>query len=263
MARSTFYYHLGQLRTKDKYETVKVEIREIYKQNKGRYGYRRIREELHNRGYAINHKTVYALMRELGIKSVIRVKKYVSYRGEQGRIAENLLNRDFKASRPEQKWGTDITEFKVHGKKLYLSPIMDLYNREIVSFTLADRPALQPVLDMVKKATENRRKIPDLLMHSDQGWHYQNPQYQHLLKEKGIKISMSRKGNCLDNAVIENFFGTLKSELFYLKKYQSIQELEKEIKGYIYYYNHHRIKSSLNGKSPVQYRASPLNLNHC
>src|SRR5690606_29962981 len=98
---------------------------------------------------------------------------------------------------------------------------------------------------------------------SDQGWHYQNPQYQHLLKEKGIKISMSRKGNCLDNAVIENFFGTLKSELFYLKKYQSIQELEKEIKGYIYYYNHHRIKSSLNGKSPVQYRASPLNLNHC
>lgn len=262
MARSTFYYHLKQLRKKDKYETEKLEIREIYKQHKGRYGYRRIREELQNRGYTINHKTVYALMRELGIKSIVRVKKYVSYRGQQGRIAENHLNREFKASRPEQKWVTDITEFNVQGKKLYLSPIMDLYNREIVSFALADRPVLQPVLDMVKKATGNRLKFPDLLIHSDQGWHYQNPQYQDMLKERGIRISMSRKGNCLDNAVIENFFGTLKSELFYLKKYQSIQELKKEIKEYIHYYNHHRIKSSLNGKSPVQYRALSLNLNH-
>jgi Transposase and inactivated derivatives len=262
MARSTFYYHLKQLQKKDKYETIKMEIHDIYKQNKGRYGYRRIRDELQNRGYTINHKTVYSLMLELGLKSMIRVKKYVSYRGEQGRIAENHLNRDFKASRPEQKWVTDITEFKVHDKKLYLSPIMDLYNREIVSFTLADRPALQPVLDMIRQATANRQKIPGLLIHSDQGWHYQNPQYQHLLQEKEIKISMSRKGNCLDNAVIENFFGTLKSELFYLKKYQSIQELKKEIKDYIHYYNHQRIKSSLNGKSPVQYRASSLNLNH-
>lgn len=261
MARSTFYYHLKQLQKKDKYEIIKKEIRSIYKQNKGRYGYRRIRDELQNRGHTINHKTVYSLMCELGLKSVIRVKKYVSYRGEQGRIAKNVLNRDFKASRPEQKWVTDITEFKVHDRKLYLSPMMDLYNREIVSFTLADRPTLQPVLDMVKKATEKKQKISDLVIHSDQGWHYQNPQYQHLLHEKGIRISMSRKGNCLDNAVIENFFGTLKSELFYLKKYQSIQELKKEITEYIHYYNHHRIKSSLNGKSPVQYRASSLNLN--
>jgi len=262
MARSTFYYHLKQLQQKDKYETIKLEIRDIYKLNKGRYGYRRIQEELQNRGYTINHKTVYALMRELGIKSVVRVKKYAAYRGEQGRIAENILNRDFKASQPEQKWVTDITEFKVQDKKLYLSPIMDLYNREIISFTLADRPMLQPVLEMVKKATGNRQKIPGLIIHSDQGWHYQNQQYQNLLKEKEIKISMSRKGNCLDNAVIENFFGTLKSELFYLKKYQSIHELKKEIKEYIHYYNHQRIKSSLNGKSPVQYRALSLNLNN-
>lgn len=262
MARSTFYYHLKQLQKKDKYEIIKKEIRSIYKQNKGRYGYRRIRDELQNRGYTINHKTVYSLMCELGLKSIIRVKKYASYRGEQGRIAENLLNRDFKASRPEQKWVTDITEFKVHDRKLYLSPMMDLYNREIISFTLADRPTLQPVLDMVKKATEKRQKISDLVIHSDQGWHYQNPQYQHLLHEKGIRISMSRKGNCLDNAVIENFFGTLKSELFYLKKYQSIQELKNEITEYIHYYNNHRIKSSLDRKSPVQYRASSLNLNH-
>ncbi|WP_373400771.1 IS3 family transposase [Algoriphagus halophilus] len=244
MARSTFYYHLKQLQKMDKYATVKLEIRSIYKQNKGRYDFRRIRDELQNWGYTINHKTVYSLMCEMGLKNIIRVKKYVSYRGEQGRIAENLLNRDFKAYRPEQKWLTDITEFKVHDRKLYLSPMMDLYNRVFISFTLADRPTLQPVLDMVKKATEKRQKISNLVIQSDQGWHYQCPQYQCLLQEKGIRFRMSRKGNYQDKAVIENFFGTLKSELFYLKKYQSIQELKNEITEYIHYYNNHRIKSS-------------------
>jgi len=262
MARSTFYFHLKQLRNPDKYQTVKQEIRQIYQLHKGRYGYRRIHLELKNRGFAINHKTVFSLMRELGLKSLIRIKKYVSYRGEQGKIAPNHLKRDFKADRLNQKWVTDITEFKVKEKKLYLSPIMDLYNGEIVSFTLAERPILKPVLDMVKKATVLQHGFQSLTIHSDQGWHYQNPVYQQMLKDKGIQISMSRKGNCLDNAVIENFFGTLKSELFYLKKYQSIHQLKKEIKEYIHYYNHIRIKSNLNGKSPVQSRASSINLNH-
>lgn len=261
MARSTFYYHLKELRNQDKYETVKKEIKQIYQFHKGRYGYRRIHLELKNRGYAINHKTVFSLMRELGLKSLIRVKKYVSYRGEQGKIAQNILQRNFKADRPQQKWVTDITEFKVKDKKLYLSPIMDLFNGEIISFTLADRPQLKQVLEMVSKVKKQSRSTPTIL-HSDQGWHYQMQRYQQILKDKNIQISMSRKGNCLDNAVIENFFGTLKSELFYLKKYQSVHQLKKEINEYIHYYNHHRIKSNLNGKSPVQYRALSLNLNH-
>jgi putative transposase len=239
MARSTFYYHLNQLSNPDKYQTVKSEMKHIYKLHKGRYGYRRIHLELKNRGFVINHKTVFSLMSELGLKSLIRVKKYVSYRGDQGKIAPNILQRNFKANQPEQKWVTDITEFKVKEKKLYLSPILDLFNGEIISFTLATT-----------------------ILHSDQGWHYQMKLYQQLLEDKNIQISMSRKGNCLDNAVIENFFGTLKSELFYLKKYQSIHQLKKEIKEYIHYYNHQRIKSNLNGKSPVQYRALSLNLNH-
>lgn len=151
MARSTFYYHLNQLSNPDKYQMVKSEMKQIYQLHKGRYGYRRIHLELENRGFVINHKTVFRLMSELGLKSLIRVKKYVSYRGDQGKIAPNILQRNFKASQPEQKWVTDITEFKVKEKKLYLSPILDLFNGEIISFTLADRPQLKHVLDMVKK----------------------------------------------------------------------------------------------------------------
>ena len=261
MARSTFYYHLKELSKGDKHSVVKAEITSIYEQNRRSYGYRRILLELRNRGYIINHKTVYSLMKELGIKSIIRVKRYVSYKGEQGTIAPNLLNRDFKASRPNQKWATDITEFKVKERKLYLSPIIDLFNGEIVSYTMQQRPILKQVIEMVKKATKSRRpnKHLSLILHSDQGWQYQHKQYQKNLEKENIKISMSRKGNCLDNAVIESFFGTLKSELFYLKKYNSVEELQMDIKNYIYYYNNHRIKSTLNGMSPVKYRAHSLN----
>lgn len=194
-------------------------------------------------------------MSELKLKSLIRRKKYQSYKGEQGKIALNILDRRFKAKRPNQKWATDITEFNVLGKKLYLSPVLDLYNQEIVSYELSERPDFKSVMQMLGSALKKVSPEKSLLMHSDQGWQYQMQQYQALLKENGIKQSMSRRGNCLDNAVMENFFGTLKSELFYLNKYESITHLKKEIKKYIQYYNHDRIKLNLNGMSPVQYRA--------
>jgi len=194
-------------------------------------------------------------MRSLKLKSVIRIKKYKSYKGEQGKIAPNLLNRAFRAQKPNQKWATDITEFKVSGKKLYLSPVIDLFNQEIISYELSERPNFKFVMSMLKKAISKVKVANSLLVHSDQGWHYQMKQYQKLLKQNGITQSMSRKGNCLDNAIIENFFGILKSELFYLKRYRSINELEKEIKEYIHYYNYDRIKLNLNGMSPIQYRA--------
>ena len=193
-------------------------------------------------------------MRLLGLKSVIRVKKYKSYKGEQGKIAPNILERNFKATVPNQKWATDITEFNVSGKKLYLSPIIDLFNQEIISYELSERPVFNQVVTMLKKAF---KKIPNninLTLHSDQGWQYQMKQYQYLLKQKGITQSMSRKGNCLDNAIIENFFGILKSELFYIKKFSTITELKNEIKQYINYYNNERIKSNLNKMSPIKYR---------
>lgn len=255
MARSSYYYHEKQLQKVDKYEETKTSIRHLYHKHKGRMGYRRITLLLRSQGQLINHKTVLRLMRYLKLKSLIRVKKYKSYRGEQGRIAPNVLNRAFQAEQPRQKWATDVTEFNVSGKKLYLSPVIDLYNQEIISYALSERPDFKSVMDMMGKALKKKGKTKSLILHSDQGWQYQMKQYQYLLKENGITQSMSRKGNCLDNAIIENFFGILKSELFYLKKYTSVNQLKKDISEYINYYNNDRIKLNLNGMSPTQYRA--------
>lgn len=254
MARSSFYYHQKQSDLPDKYLEIKELIKTIYNQHKGRYGYRRITDELQNRAIIINHKTVLRLMKLLGLKSIIRVKKYKSYRGENGKIAPNILERKFKADAPNQKWATDITEFNISGNKLYLSPIIDLFNQEIVSYELTERPVFNQVATMLKKAFKKIPNNTNLMLHSDQGWQYQMKRYQYLLKEKGIIQSMSRKGNCLDNAIIENFFGTLKSEMFYTQKFKSIEQLKKEIDKYIIYYNNERIKSNLNKMSPIKYR---------
>ena len=166
----------------------------------------------------------------------------------------NILERNFKTNQPNQKWATDVTEFNVSGNKLYLSPIIDLFNGEIISYELAERPAFAQVLNMLKKSFKKIKNTESIILHSDQGWKYQMKTYQMLLKEKGIIQSMSRKGNCLNNAIIENFFGTLKSEMFYTKKFKTIKDLKKEIKEYISYYNNDRIRLNLIGKSPVQYR---------
>ena len=257
MPRSTFYYHLKKSKKEDKYKVEKDEILLIFQENKGRYGYRRITLEMRNRGYIINHKTVAKLMRIMGLKSIQRPKRrYNSYQGTIGKIADNLLKRVFKANKPNEKWATDITEFKVRDEKLYLSPIADLFNGEIVSYNLSRHPVFAQVVDMLEKAFN---KIPDninLILHSDQGWQYQMKYYQHLLNKKCVRQSMSRKGNCLDNSVAENFFGILKSELYYVKEkqYKSIKELENDIIEYIDYYNNRRIKSKLKGMSPIQYR---------
>ena len=208
--RSTYYYYSKQFNDPkpDKYAVIKELIRKIYDDNKGCYGYRRITKEL-RKTHRINHKTVQRLMRKMGIFCRVRMKKYNSFRGEVGRIAPNLLERNFKADKPYQKWVTDVTEFALFGVKLYLSPIIDLFNGEVVSYNLSYHPNLNQVTDMLNKAFA---KIPDntnLILHSDQGWQYQNKHYQKMLKDKGIRQSMSRKGNCLDNACAENFFGLL------------------------------------------------------
>lgn len=258
MARSGYYYHIRAQGKPDKYGQVKKTIKLIYHKHKGRYGYRRITLELNQSGLRINHKTVRRLMGELGLKSRIRIKKYKSYRGQHGKIASNILSRNFKADAVHKKWVTDITEFRVSGKKLYLSPIMDLYNREIISYQLSESPNFKQVDTMLKKALAKLPEKRNLILHSDQGWQYQMPMYRKTLEGNNIKQSMSRKGNCLDNAVIENFFGTLKSEMFHLKKFKSLQELKKEIKAYIRYYNNDRISLVLNGMSPVEYRAHQI-----
>lgn len=222
--------------------------------NKGRYGYRRITQTLRNEGYVISEKTVRKLMKESGIKCMIRVKKYRSYKGEVGRIAPNLLARNFNADSPCQKLVTDVTEFSLFGTKLYLSPVLDLYNSELIYYTIYDHPVLDMVTDMVKGMISVIGSDTNAILHSDQGWQYQHKRYQEMLKENNIHQSMSRKGNCLDNSVMENFFGLLKSELLYLQKFKSVEDFKEELKRYLHYYNFDRIKLKLNGMSPVQYR---------
>lgn len=193
-------------------------------------------------------------MKQLQLKCLVRLKKYKSYRGEVGKIAPNILQRNFKTDKPNKKWVTDVTEFSLFGNKIYLSPILDLYNGEIVSYNLSDRPTFMQTRDMIEKAF---LKIPDdtnLILHSDQGWQYQMKEYRNMLKKKGVIQSMSRKGNCLDNSVMENFFGFLKSELLYLQEFESLEHFKEELVDYIYYYNNKRIKCKLKGLSPVQYR---------
>jgi putative transposase len=255
MARSSYYYHLKTKSVLSKHDDATAQIKRIYHGHKGRYGYRRITLQMKNEGIVINHKTVFKLMRSLGLRSLIRRKKYRSYRGEIGTIAPNLLQRDFKSNQPCLKWATDITEFKVKDKKLYLSPVIELFNGEIISYSLSESPNFKQVSDMLDDALEKVDSNTGLILHSDQGWQYQMKKYQIRLKERGISQSMSRKGNCLDNAVIENFFSIIKSELFYLNKYNDIDELKKDIEEYIKYYNNDRIKLNLKGMSPVKYRA--------
>lgn len=229
-----------------------------FHRQKGRYGYRRITIDLRTKGIVLNHKTVASLMKLQGLKCMVREKKYHSYRGQPGRIVPNLIQRDFKAIAPNLKLVTDVTQFSLFGQKLYLSPVMDLYNSEILGYTICDRPDLRMVTEMLKKVFE---KLPDrtnAILHSDQGWHYQNPYYQKILRDKGLKQSMSRKGNCLDNAVMENFFGMLKSELLYLQKFSSMDEFIRELILYIDYYNNERIKEKLNGLSPVRFRTQSV-----
>jgi putative transposase len=198
------------------------------------------------------------LMKQEHLTCMLRKKKYRSYRGQLGKIAPNLLNRNFKAERPNLKWTTDITEFKLLGIKLYLSPIMDLFNGEIISYSLSKNPNFQQITSMLQNAFQKVDITSQLLLHSDQGWQYQMKPYQKILRDKGIKQSMSRRGNCYDNSVMENFFGLLKSEFYYNRKFSSIENFEKELSEYIDYYNNRRIKVKLKGLSPIKFRTQSL-----
>ena len=258
LPRATFYYHAKRMVQRDKYADIKTKITEIFHEHQGRYGYRRITDELHNQNFAINHKTVQRLMKELGLVCRVRMKKYRSYKGEVGKVADNLLDRDFHAEKPNQKWTTDITEFRLFGQKLYLSPIMDLCSGDVVTYTLSESPNLLMVTTMLEQAVKILPEKHNLILHSDQGWHYQHKQYRKLLEENGITQSMSRKGNCYDNAAMESFFGHLKSELLYLQEFESVDHFKRELIAYIDYYNNKRIKAKLKGLPPALHRQQAL-----
>ena len=201
-------------------------------------------------------------MVKIGLKPLKRNKrKYSSYKGTVGQITNNLIKRNFNADKLNKKWYTDVTEFNLRGEKCYLSPILDGFNGEIISYNTSKSPNLEQINDMLNKAFDKNHNLEGLILHSDQGWQYQHQSYQQRLKNKGIKQSMSRKGNSMDNGMIENFFGILKTEMFYDQedKYKNIDELILAIDDYINYYNYDRIKVKLKGLSPVNYRLQSSN----
>lgn len=234
-------------------------ILSIFEENKGNYGYRRVHLELKNRGYKVNHKAVQRIMRKLGLKGSKfnrKSRKYSSYKGNVGKVAKNLINRRFQTNVPHQKLTTDITEFKCSdGVKLYLSPIMDLFNSEVLSYGIGPSPtlelAMRPLNEAIEIVKDSKYRTT---IHSDQGWQYQHKKWVKTLKKHKIFQSMSRKGNCLDNSPMENFFSLLKQEMYYGEQLCSYSELSEKIKSYIDYYNNKRIKQKLAGRSPVQYR---------
>ena len=244
-----------------------LEIREIHKD----YGYRRMLGELRNQGYVINKKKVQRIIQKLGLQVTSftrKSRKYSSYKGKVGTVAPNRIRRRFNTHIPHQKITTDTTEFKYYEvgikghitmHKLYLDPFMDMCNGEILSFSIDKRPSAKNVMDALEQAIAVTADCPyRRTFHSDQGWAYQMKAYSHRLKEERIFQSMSRKGNCHDNSVMENFFGLLKQEIYYGVVYYSYEELKFEIERYIKYYNEQRIKEKLGWMSPVQYRLSLL-----
>lgn len=258
LARSTYYYQLKQLNKSDKNHDIKDEIQAIFTEHKGNYGYRRMTLELRNRGFVVNHKKVQRLMKILGLSARIRKKrKYSSHKGDVGKKADNLIQRQFEAAKPMEKCYTDVTEFAIPAstQKLYLSPVLDGFNSEVIAFNLSCSPNLEQVKMMLEQAFTEKH-YENTILHSDQGWQYQHDSYHQFLESKGIQPSMSRKGNSPDNGMMESFFGILKSEMFYgyEKSFQSLNQLEQAIVDYIDYYNNKRIKVKLKGFSPVQYR---------
>lgn len=257
LPRSTFYY---KPKAKDHSE-LRRRILALYQENKGRDGYRMIRIKLQKEGVFLSGKTVLGHMRALGIRSCVKVKRGKKM-GKTSHIAPNLLQRNFTATRLKEKWVTDVTELRVGREKLYLSPMMDLTNQEIIAFTTGRRPTFGLVSAMLKKTLAQLNKTDLPIIHTDQGCLYGLARWRAMLiRDDGSPYavqSMSRRGNCYDNAVIESFFSTLKSECFYSRQFKDIDELERAIHDYIRYYNEERIKPKLNNLSPVQYRAQYL-----
>ncbi|MDD7281406.1 MAG: IS3 family transposase [Erysipelotrichaceae bacterium] len=274
LKRSTYYYNINKNDKDSKNDDIMNAIIDIFYTHKERYGYRRITLELINRGFEVNHKKVKRLMTKMGLYGLTPKAKYKSYKGDFNGTTSNLLiekvvdeekhttyyKRNFETETVNQIWSTDVSEFHIAAGKVYFSPILDFHDRSVISFNISRSPNFNQVIDMLDKAFEQYDNLEGLIFHSDQGWQYQMEPYRKKLKEKGIRQSMSRKGNCLDNSPMENFFGRMKNEMFYGKEYtfRTLEELEAAIVEYIDYYNNQRIVTKLKGLTPAQYRSQSL-----
>ena len=274
LPRSDYYYWKNRIDPDTKNSDLMDAITTIYTDNHKRYGYRRITLQLKNEGWIVNHKAVKRLMAKLHLYGITPKAKYKSYKGDfNGTVDNKLLYkrvdtrkhrtdyiRDFSTSSVNEKWTTDISEFHIAAGKLYLSPILDMHNREIVAYNISRSPSYIQIADMLNKAFSKFDDLGNLIFHSDQGWQYQMFHYHKTLREKGITQSMSRKGNCLDNSPMENFFGKMKNEMFYGHEFEfkTLEQLQKAMEEYIDYYNNKRIQVKLKGLTPCQARNQSL-----
>ena len=277
MSKSSYYYVISNNKKEDKDKEIKEKIIEIFNKSKKRYGYRRITLEI-NKTHKVNHKKVKRIMKQLGLFAVQgKNGKYHSYKGDNGELKENLLLekvvdeekhkttfvRHFETTSPNQKWTTDVSEFKHKDGKLYLSPILDMFDSSIIAYDISTTPDFEQIKRMLSKAFKENTNLDGLIFHSDQGWQYQMKYYKQILQEKQIKQSFSRKGNCMDNSLMENFFGIIKNEMFYghEEEFETIDDLRFAIENYIKWYNEDRINLKRKGLSPLQNRQQPfLNL---
>jgi transposase InsO family protein/transposase-like protein len=274
LPRSDYYYWKNRTDPDTKNSDLMDAITTIYADNHKRYGYRRITLQLKNEGWTVNHKTVKRLMSKLKLYGVTPRTKYKSYKGDFNGTVDNILLykkvdtkkhrteyiRDFSTTDVNEKWTTDVSEFHIAAGKLYLSPILDMHNREIVSYNISKSPSFVQTTDMLNKAFSRFEDLSHLIFHSDQGWQYQMFEYHKALRERGITQSMSRKGNCLDNSPMENFFGKMKNEMFYGHEFEfkTLEQLQKAMEDYIEYYNNERIQVRLKGLTPCQARNQSL-----
>jgi len=261
ISKSTYYYEIGKVdAVAIRNQELMDEIKEIFEYHKGRYGVRRVHRELVNRGHNVNHKRVQRLMHRMGLLGKRPKEKYHSYRGEVGKIADNIINRDFSTTAPLQKWTTDVSQFNFSWGKCYISPILDMNTNEVISYVLSLSPNLEQIQHMLNAAFEKFPHVRGLIFHSDQGWQYQHEYFRNTLKEHGIIQSMSRKGNCYDNCIMETFFGRMKNEMYYghEKDYDSFEVFEKAVKEYIHYYNNERIQAKTKWMPPVKYREASM-----
>ena len=245
MARSTYYFELSKAdQVAVRNHCLADEIKDIFSQHKGRYGVRRVYQELIKRGHKVNHKRVQRLMHTMGLAGKRPKEKYHSYKGEVGKVAENILDRDFSTTAPMQKWTTDVSQFGFSWGKCYLSPILDMNTNEIISYDLSQSANMEQIQRMLAGAFTKFPSVDGLIFHSDQGWQYQHVYFRQALKDHKIIQSMSRKGNCYDNCIMETFFGRMKNEMFYghEKEYSSFETFAKAVDGYINYYNNERIQ---------------------
>ena len=234
MARSTYYFEISRNDVvAERNQEILEEIKSVFVENKRRYGVRRVHQELINRGYQVNHKRVQRLMHEAGLAGKRPKEKYHSYKGEVGKIADNIIDRDFSTTLPLQKWTTDVSQFNFSWGKCYISPVLDMNTNEIISYDLSMSPNLEQIKRMLNKAFE---KFPSVIQ------------------------SMSRKGNCYDNCIMETFFGRLKNEMYYgyEKDYSSFEEFSQAVEEYIDYYNNKRIQAKTKWMPPVQYRIASM-----